>query len=40
MDRTHTLKSFASYADWVKALHFGEPLPQVGEQLRAALAWC
>ena len=29
VDRSHTLKSFASYADWVKALHFSEPLPQV-----------
>jgi len=28
LDRTHTLKSFASYADWAKALHFSDPLPQ------------
>ncbi len=28
VDRTHTLKSFASYADWAKALHFSDPLPQ------------
>lgn len=26
-DRTHTLKSFASSADWVKSLHFGDPKP-------------
>lgn len=29
LDRTHTLKSFASYADWVKALHFSDPPPKV-----------
>jgi hypothetical protein len=28
MDRTHTLRSFAAYADWVKALHFSEPPPK------------
>ena len=22
LDRTHTLKSFAAYADWVKSVHF------------------
>ncbi|DBA81611.1 TPA: hypothetical protein ACH3X1_007371 [Trebouxia sp. C0004] len=27
LDRTHTLKSFASSADWVKSLHFGDPKP-------------
>ena len=26
VDRTHTLKSFQAYADWVKAIHF-QPLP-------------
>ena len=26
-DRTHTLKSFASSADWIKSLHFGDPKP-------------
>lgn len=26
-DRTHTLKSFASSADWIKSLHFSEPAP-------------
>ena len=26
-DRTHTLKSFASSADWIKSLHFGNPKP-------------
>lgn len=26
-DRTHTLKSFASSADWIKSLHFSEPVP-------------
>lgn len=26
-DRTHTLKSFASSADWIKSLHFSEPNP-------------
>ncbi|DBA76499.1 TPA: hypothetical protein ACH3X2_008560 [Trebouxia sp. C0005] len=27
LDRTHTLKSFASSADWIKSLHFGDPKP-------------
>lgn len=27
LDRTHTLKSFASSADWIKSLHFGDPQP-------------
>ena len=40
VDRTHTLKSFASYADWVKALHFSEPLPQVRQRLAHALQCC
>ena len=26
-DRSHTLKSFAAYADWAKALHFSDPPP-------------
>lgn len=30
VDRTHTLRSFAAYADWVKALHFSDPPPKVG----------
>ena len=29
MDKPHTLRSFAAYADWMKALHFSEPPPKV-----------
>ena len=29
MDKAHTLRSFAAYADWMKALHFSEPPPKV-----------
>lgn len=29
MDKAHTLRSFAAYADWMKALHFSDPLPKV-----------
>lgn len=29
MENPHTLRSFAAYADWMKALHFSEPLPKV-----------
>ena len=28
VDRTHTLKSFAAVADWVKAHHFSDPTPE------------
>lgn len=30
LDRTHTLTSFAAYADWAKCLHFGIRNGQVG----------
>lgn len=30
LERPYTLKSFAAYADWVKALHFSNPPPKVG----------
>ena len=29
MDKAHTLRSFAAYADWMKALHFSDPPPKV-----------
>ena len=28
MEKPHTLRSFAAYADWMKALHFSEPRPK------------
>ncbi|PSC70309.1 lysine-specific demethylase JMJ16 [Micractinium conductrix] len=28
LDKRHTLRSFAAYADWVKEIHFSDPLPQ------------
>ena len=34
-DRSHTLKSFAAYADWAKALHFSDPAPGPNSQLQA-----
>jgi len=39
LDRTHTLKSFASYADWAKALHFSDPLPQARAPALGGLLW-
>ncbi len=30
LERPYTLRSFAAYADWVKALHFSNPPPKVG----------
>ena len=30
MEKPHTLRSFAAYADWMKSLHFSEPPPKVG----------
>eukprot|EP00891_Asterochloris_glomerata_P005677 jgi/Astpho2/5677/Aster-02919 len=35
MDRSHTLKSFAAYADWAKALHFSDPPPGQRPSLNA-----
>lgn len=38
-DKSHTLRSFAAYADWVKALHFSEPpLKKGGEGNRTSHA--
>ena len=34
-DRSHTLKSFAAYADWAKALHFSDPPPGASSPLPA-----
>ena len=34
-DRSHTLKSFAAYADWAKALHFSDPAPRQTSPLQA-----
>ena len=34
-DRSHTLKSFAAYADWAKALHFSDPPPGQRPSLNA-----
>jgi hypothetical protein len=34
LDRKHTLKSFAAYADWAKAMHFSSPLPQAKPQVK------
>ena len=34
-DRSHTLKSFAAYADWAKALHFSNPAPGLNSLLQA-----
>lgn len=28
-EKRHTLRSFAAYADWVKAMHFSDPPPKV-----------
>ena len=35
MDKPHTLRSFAAYADWMKALHFSEPPPKVRLRFRS-----
>ena len=37
LDRTHTLKSFAAYADWVKAMHFNIKNGQVHLYLQVFL---
>ena len=29
MEKPHTLRSFAAYADWMKSLHFSDPPPKV-----------
>ena len=29
LEKPHTLRSFAAYADWAKALHFSDPKPEV-----------
>ena len=34
MENPHTLRSFAAYADWMKALHFSEPPPKVGSNFQ------
>ena len=36
MEKPHTLRSFAAYADWMKALHFSDPPPKVCSNLQPA----
>ena len=37
-DKRHTLRSFAAYADWAKAVHFSHPMPKVGQLADARAA--
>ena len=38
LSRHHTLRSFAAYADWAKAMHFSAPLPRGGDGISSAPA--
>ena len=37
MEKPHTLRSFAAYADWMKSLHFSDPPPKVWSPLPAPI---